>query len=39
MDYCRNIISKYIIGLDKVLLMLEDLKKGVMLEETPAIKM
>jgi len=35
MNYLRNIISKYIIRLDKVLPMLEDLKNEFLLDETP----
>ncbi|KAK0723475.1 hypothetical protein B0T26DRAFT_642395 [Lasiosphaeria miniovina] len=36
-DYLRNIMSRYILGLDKVLPMLEDLRKQVALEEAPGI--
>jgi len=36
-DYLRNIMSKYILGLDKVQPMLEDLRKEISLDETPGV--
>jgi len=32
-------MSKYILGLDKLMPMLEELRKEVLLDETPSIKM
>ena len=39
MDYLRNTMSRYILGLDKVLPILEDLRKEVLLDETLSVKM
>jgi len=38
-DYLRQIMSRYILGLDKVLPMLEDLRKEASLEEALGINM
>jgi len=36
-DSLKHTISRYILGLDKVMTMLEDLRNGVLLNETPGI--